>query len=392
MARIKRTSAAHLSGWLLLLAVMGGALAVTAYALTSSNRPVPPRRSLAAAVHAGLSGRPVAGVSADIALSDHLIPGSSTTYQVGPLAGATAHVWAAGGRVRVDLRSHLLDADIAFAPGRVTVLDLTRHVAYELPISNAHPSDRAKAARSHGVPTVAEIQKVISRLAQRMVVSGALPGDIAGHPAYTVRVSPRRNGGLIGNLTLAWDAVHGVPLRFAIYPRGSGTPAIDLTVTNIRYGPVPARFLTVAVPTGMRIQTVHRPAHPRTAAHAKAHTTVTGVAAVASRVGFKLAAPAKLHGFVRRDVRLVGTGSHAGALIVYGRGLGSVFVLEQPASGHSTSHSSSALPKVWIGGVAGRELETTLGTLVQYTRGGVAMTVFGSQPAGAIVAAAQTLG
>ncbi|MGZ4431037.1 MAG: hypothetical protein ACXVYV_05255 [Gaiellales bacterium] len=44
-----------------------------------------------------------------------------------------------------------------------------------------------------------------------------------------------------------------------------------------------------------------------------------------------------------------------------------------------------------ISGASGHELETTLGTLVRFTRGGVTYTVAGSQPAAAIVAAAQAL-
>ncbi len=51
-------------------------------------------------------------------------------------------------------------------------------------------------------------------------MSGAIPSDVAGQPAYTVQVSPKHDGGLLGDVQLAWDAVKGVPLRFAIYADG----------------------------------------------------------------------------------------------------------------------------------------------------------------------------
>jgi hypothetical protein len=44
-----------------------------------------------------------------------------------------------------------------------------------------------------------------------------------------------------------------------------------------------------------------------------------------------------------------------------------------------------------VNGTRGRELDTTLGSLVQFTRGGVTYTILGSQPAATIMTAAQAL-
>ena len=48
-------------------------------------------------------------------------------------------------------------------------------------------------------------------------MSGATPSDVAGQPAYTVRVSPNEGGSLFGSVELSFDADNGVPLRAAIY-------------------------------------------------------------------------------------------------------------------------------------------------------------------------------
>ena len=64
------------------------------------------------------------------------------------------------------------------------------------------------------------------------------PTDIAGQPAYTVRVSPKESGSLIGGAELSWDAVHGVPLRAALYSSTSTSPVIELAASEVSYGPV----------------------------------------------------------------------------------------------------------------------------------------------------------
>jgi hypothetical protein len=50
-----------------------------------------------------------------------------------------------------------------------------------------------------------------------------------------------------------------------------------------------------------------------------------------------------------------------------------------------------SLPKVKIGDVTGEELDTALGTMLRFTRNGVAYTVIGSVPATAAEAAARAL-
>ena len=71
---------------------------------------------------------------------------------------------------------------------------------------------------------MAKIEEAISHLSQHADVSGATPTDVAGQPAYTVRVSPKEGGSLFGGVELSFDAVHGVPLRAAIYSSTSPRP------------------------------------------------------------------------------------------------------------------------------------------------------------------------
>ena len=80
-------------------------------------------------------------------------------------------------------------------------------------------------------------------------------------------------------------------------------------------------------------------------------------------------------------------------MVVYGRGLGAILVLEQPLNGESGSHSMlSSLPTVAVHGAAAHELSTALGTAIQWDRGGVRYTLIGSLPAPAAEAAARAIG
>jgi hypothetical protein len=85
--------------------------------------------------------------------------------------------------------------------------------------------------------------------------------------------------------------------------------------------------------------------------------------------------------------------------VTYGQNLGGIAVIEQSAdsakpgaaSQSSGEHHGLNLPTVSINGVTGQELDTALGTMVRFTRAGVAYTVLGSVPPAAADAAARAL-
>jgi len=51
--------------------------------------------------------------------------------------------------------------------------------------------------------------KAIAKLMGHVNLSGPVPGNVGGQPAYTVTVSPKHDGGLLGSAEVAWDAVYG---------------------------------------------------------------------------------------------------------------------------------------------------------------------------------------
>jgi hypothetical protein len=381
--RMGKRSSVRVLGWAGLALVMLGAVSVTAMALTASHGKVPPSKPLAVALHDAATAPPAAGVTARFAVHQHLIPGSSTLLSTGPLAGATGTVWAADGKVRLSIHSALGSTQLAYDGRSLTFYNPKNDSAYRL----ALPShERGKASSTgHAPPSVGDIGKLLSGVGNDAVLSGAIPGNIAGRPAYTVEVRPRQSAGLVGSLALAWDATHGVPLRFAITPRGSDTPALELVVTNIRFGKLPAGATSLTLPPGTHTERVHLPSKQRLQGAAKHVHSVTGAGAVAKAVPFHLTAPATLAGRPRTEVRSLGDG----ALIVYGQGLDSLLVYEKQAGGHGVT--LPAMAPVSVNGAAGHELSTTLGSILQFSTGRVTYTVAGFQTADTILSAAQSL-
>jgi len=386
MGRARR-STARIGIWLALAAVMAVALTVTAYALTRGDHH-PPKRSLAAAIHHALSSKPVAGVSADFTVSQHLLPGTSSLLDSSPLAGASGSVWASGDRARLIVRSQLGAAEVGL-DGRTVTLYLPRsHAAYVL----ALPQKRDAKPESHdsGTPSLAEIRHTLSQLGRTLDISGAVAGNVAGRPAYTVRVSSRQDSGLIGPLAVAFDAANGTPLRVALYPRGSSQAAIAFQVSHIHYGKVPASQTALRLPAGTHVTHVHLPSkaeltHAVDRAKKGTHSSAAPVTS---------AAPASLAGMPRTVARTLSSGRGGGLLAVYGHGLGAVLVIEHSGAKGASPDASSAqtmLPPVSINGARGSMLQTTLGTIVTFSHGGKQYVVIGARPASTILAAARAL-
>jgi outer membrane lipoprotein-sorting protein len=391
-----------------LLAMIAGVVAViaagTAIAVAaSSSGPVPQPKSLASAVHSALAAKQVQGITARIKFTNHLIDSSDLQGADPVLSGASGRLWVSNdGRMRLELQSDNGDAQVVVSNGQFWIYDPGSRTAYQgkLP-SDAHSGKQASKAGA--IPTIAEIQKRISAMMQHANLSGAIPSDVGGQAAYTVRVSPKHDGGLLGSAELAWDATRGVPLKFAIFGRGQRAPVIELKATDISYGSVPASNFQASPPQGAKIVKVTTPAgmgHAATARkHARAHREVTGAAAVAKRLPFTLTAPQKLVGLPRRSVSMLDWGGTPAALVTYGQNLGGIAVIEQAAQPGSASqpqvqgdnHSGMSLPTVSINGVTGQELDTALGTVVRFTRGGVSYIVLGSVPAAAADLAARSL-
>ena len=385
-----------------IVAAIGGGTAI-AVAATGSG-PVPKSQPLANALHQGLTAPAVEGITADIKFTNNLI--DSSAFSGGPkdplLQGASGRLWLSDARhLRIELQSDNGDSQVVVNGNSFWISDPMSNTVYQgtLPADTAN-TDKNKSA-AQGVPSVAKIQSELTKLLQHVNLSGAQPTDVAGQAAYSVKITPKHDGGLLGSAQVAWDALKGVPLEVGVYATGNTTPVLDIKATSISYGPIAASDLSVSPPAGYKVAKVSTAgkagkAEKKTGTAAK-HARVSGVAAVASKVPFTLAAPGSLVGLPRHDTTLLDFGGKPAALVTYGQNLGGMAVIEQAADSQSAKTSTGkgpgglSLPTVSINGSTGQELSTALGTVVRFTRGGVAYTVLGSVPAAAAEQAARAL-
>ncbi len=399
-----------LIGGLVIAIAAGTAIAVAA----TGGGPTPKPKPLASSIHDALTAQPVKGITADISFTNNLISSDDLPGETSdPLLQGTrtGRVWLTNDhQLRIELQGDNGDANLVVNKNSFWVSDPMQQTVYEgaLPADTSGKPGGSDSSGSSGsgadrVPTVAEIQQRLTKLMTHVDLGGARtsdPGDVAGRPSYSVSVSPKHSGGLLGQAQLAWDAVTGVPLKIAVFARGNSTPVLALTVSKISYGAISASDLNISPPAGDKVVKVstagaHGDAAKAAAARSRAkrhEAKVHGVAAVSDHVPFTLSAPASLAGLPREDVTLLDWAGKPAALLTYGQGLGGIAVIEQSPGSPSGSGSGSGasagsgsgdhgglnLPTVSINGATGTELATPLGTVVRFTQGGVAYTVLGS--------------
>jgi outer membrane lipoprotein-sorting protein len=382
------------------LAVAG--VAVASAALSGGSKPPP--QALDKAVHQALAAPAVQGITARIQFTNHLFDGASLAgNQSAAITGATGRAWLTKGHIRLELQSSAGDMQIQSDGKTVTAYDASSNTLYRLDLGSktgsstgtgsATESSSTNEKANGGIPSLAEIDKALAHLGQNATVSGATPTNVAGQPSYSVRLSPKHDGGLLGGAQLVWDAARGVPLRIAVYAQGQSSPVLQLTATDISYGALPASSFAITPPAKAHVVDLNVPSGAK--AHDQSNQkTVEGVAAVRQAVTFPLSSPDTLVGLGRQHVSEVNWKGTPGAALVYGKGLGALIVLEQPADASSAAGSGGPLgqlPSVSISGTTAHELATPLGTVLTFQKGGTKYTVAGSLPAVAAETAAREL-
>jgi outer membrane lipoprotein-sorting protein len=373
------------------------AVGVTAAAMAmGGSGPKPSPKPLAKAVRDALSAPSLPGVSARIQFTDNLVDASSIQGADPLLAGASGRLWASpaeGGKLRLELQSEGAggDTQVLVSDHRFQVYDSGSETVYEGTLPE--PEEGKDGSRSEQVPGLGEIETKITEVEEHTELSGATPSDVAGQPTYTLHVAPKHDGGLLGGAEVAWDAENGTPLRAAIYASSSSSPVLELKATDVAFEAVSSSVFDVSPPPGAKVVNLGALGEGEGTDHGEP-AQQTGAAAVEKSLGFPLTAPDTLAGLPRGEVRGIEVDGHSAALVTYGKGLGGIAVIQtasEPGGQKSSEEGGLSLPRVSINGAQGEELDTALGTVLRFSRGGVDYIVAGSVPPAAAEAAARAL-
>ncbi len=346
--------------------VIAVGVSATAIAFALGSGAKPPPKPLADAIHDALSAAPVQGVSANIQFTNHLLEGASLASGGGAggelaqsplISGASGRLWIGKeGRVRIELQAEKGDTEIYSDGQTLSIYDAATNTLYRYtPPASQKPQEGAEEREA---PAVAKIEEGISRLHRHASVSEATPSNVAGQPAYTVRVAPSEGGSLLGGAELSFDAVTGVPLRAAIYSSTTSSPVIELAATEISYGPVADSVFAFSPPPGAKIKEIKF-----------SHTSGA-------------------------DQPDKGGEADKPTVTTHGHGVTTIAVIEskgKAGAGEGTSEELEGLPKVTINGTSASELRTELGTLLSFERSGVRYVLAGSVTPAEIEALARGL-
>ncbi len=343
--------------------VVGVGIGATALASALGAGPTPKPEPLAQAIHDGLAAPAPEGVSANIQLTDQLLEGASlasegsgggeggggSSLTSSPLfTGGSGRLWASkDGRFRLELQDQSGDTQVISDGHELEIYDAATNTLYRYkpPAGEASEgsSGPGEGGGSHEVPSVTKIEEAISHLQKHASVSGAEPTDVAGQPAYTVRVGPKEGGSLFAGAELSFDADNGTPLRAALYSTAGSSPVLELAATGISYGPVPDSVFSITPPANVKLEEV------------------------------KLEGPAGTHGH-----HPSATHGSRPKLTTHGHGPGTIVVVQAKSKGNGSSSKLEGLPQVNINGTKASELRTELGTLLSFERAGVRYLLAGS--------------
>jgi outer membrane lipoprotein-sorting protein len=397
MKRLRTASTRQLAVILAALAGLALTAAIAQAALTGTG-PTPSPKALANAVLDAFNAPEPDGLQAKIHFTNGLLPsGSLPGGAASPLAsGADGRLWIQkSGKFRLELQSDAGDAQIVSDGETVTVYDASSNTVYRATLPKGAQDATTPNDHADEKLTLAKIQKALDELATSWTVSGAEPTSTAGQPTYTVKISPKDDGGLLGAAQAAWDAVTGAPLRVAVYAQGQTDPVLELAATDVSYGAVSDSDVNVTPPKDAKVNdltpkdaTGAGVTHGSAQAHAKPDATQS-LADVQRALGYDIAAPDTLAGLPRKAVRVVSLDGDDAALTIYGKGFGAIAVLQHktgsadntaPPQGKRGGDRALSLPEINIDGATGNELATALGTVVTFERNGMSYVVAGSVP------------
>ena len=182
------------------------------------------------------------------------------------LAGShTVQVWYAGpDHFRLALPQSMSEDDLVRNGASMWLWDSAANTVTHLSVPASGP---APAFPAMPVTPQQAARQALAEAGPATVVRVDPAVTVAGQAAYQLVLAPRSGRSLIGQVRIAIDSQHRVPLRVQVFARGAATPAAQIGFTAVSFGRPPAADYAFTPPAGARVtQPPRGAASPGTAA------------------------------------------------------------------------------------------------------------------------------
>ena len=264
--------------------------------------------------------------------------------------------------------------------------------------AGAATSSPAPGAPASAVDPLAAITKGLQRFASTGTVAVTGQQTVAGQQSYLLTITPAPGTTTtFGSVQVAIDGSTFVPLQVQVYAKGDTTPALSAGFTEVSYAGNDASLFRFTPPAGATVQhktlpSMVNPTSGMTAPASAKHAplSLAQAQAKAKSYGLTLALPARTAAlpFEGATVTAARGGHGASAILHYGRGFGSVVLVESnggtaPAGG--LAQQLAKVPKgllttTTIGGAQAHELSTSLVDAIVWQHGPVTLLTAGMVP------------
>jgi outer membrane lipoprotein-sorting protein len=95
--------------------------------------------------------------------------------------------------------------------------------------------------------------RLLSMAGPTTTVSAGRTVTVAGEAAYQLVLAPKSSGSLVGQVRIAIDARHDVPLRVQVFAKGASSPAIQIGFTSVSFVKPPAADFSFSPPAGAMV-------------------------------------------------------------------------------------------------------------------------------------------
>jgi outer membrane lipoprotein-sorting protein len=190
-------------------------------------------------------------------------PNGDTELQSLVSGSHTLRVWYGGpAKSRIALLGTLGESDIITNGRDVWTWSSKQNEATHFRLPAA--PDRKKQDLPTDLPKTPQeaAERTLAALDPTTKVTTDGTGRVAGRDVYELILTPRDTSSLVGQIRLALDGEHKIPLRVQVFPKSSGEPAFEVAFTQVSFAEPGAEQFTFKPPPGVKVTEETLPAGP----------------------------------------------------------------------------------------------------------------------------------